>query len=191
MIHRSWFLVLPLLLLNPLLADDPAKGIDHPDPKGDYLFKRMSPEMDITNVTLTRQSNRRMRVTLTFAGDLPAKAASAPYRIWLRLELDDDETTGQQEPGLKGLDMAIAINGASFKEKWTSYEVPKSPAGKESDVKVEDIKVRPHELSFLITGKLLDQKAPAKLALTTCTEGAAVVDTFPDRGWLVIPAKLP
>jgi hypothetical protein len=188
MIRRSWFL--SLLLLNPLLADDPAKGIDYPDPKGDYAFKCICPEMDITNVTLNRQSNRRIRVTVTFAGDLPTKAAAKPYRIWLKLELDDDTKTGQQEAGTNGVDMAIAINGASSKEKWTSYEVPKSPAGEGSDVKIEEIKVRPHELSFVMTGKLLDQKAPAKLGLTTC-EGSAVVDIFPGTGWLLIPSKSP
>lgn len=187
--HPCWFL--SLLLLNPLLADTPGKGTDHPDPKGDYLFKRVNPEMDITNVNLERQSNLRMRVTVTFAGDLPAKPAPRPYRLWLKLELDGDETTGQQEPGLKGLDMAIAINGSSYKEKWTSYDVPKSPAGEKSDVKIQTIIARPHELTFVITGKLLDQKIPAKLSLSTCTESAAIVDIFPDRGWLVILAKAP
>ncbi len=75
-------------------------------------------------------ASREMRVAVTPAGDLPANAAPVSYRIWLRLELNDDEKTGQQDSGRKGVYMAIAINGASYKGKWTSYEVPKSPAGK-------------------------------------------------------------
>ncbi|CAA6693202.1 MULTISPECIES: hypothetical protein [unclassified Lentimonas] len=183
-------------IFEPLTADQVFYSEDkkhivrsiYVDKAKDHLPIHPYPEMDITELTIKKLSGDRIEVTMVFLEDLPnTKITDAPYRIWLKLNLDCDDTTGQQETTyVKGTDLSIAINGHSANSEWSYYKVKKSDIGRESNIEITDIRAQLNSLSFIMEGDSMNRNEVFKLRLSSCSMGGRNVDTIPDRGWLKI-----
>lgn len=86
---------------------------------GDMSSKYPFSELDIESFTIEKGNSTNLHIQIHFAEEMPSKTEfNQPYRIWLRIDLDNDPHTGSPQ---YGEDIRIAIQGWGKQGEWSSY----------------------------------------------------------------------
>lgn len=159
------------------------KLLEYHDVEGDISSKRNFPELDITTVRFEKKTSSQIKVTIEFAEALPTRSfRDGEYRIWVRLDLDDDPSTGQVEvEGGLGADIAMTLYGSDANAKWQTYSVPKSNLGHRADVEVHGIEVEGNQLKFTLKGRSIRVGKNYAVSFTSLLGGMGI-DYYPDFG---------
>lgn len=152
------------------------------DPVGDFMPIHPYSEMDFTSFSISKGRARSIIIKVEFAKPIPSKPEfEQPYRLWVKLDLDNNSETGLMANSSIGEDMSIAINGWGEAYEWDYYTVPKSERGKKAKIEIDDINYFKQTLSFELKCSEFSEDEIISLAVSSCANGGNNVDRAPNK----------